>query len=141
MNRHHSNIALIAMTQDEARVWIHGLDPDQNPILIHASAEGLEHRVHTADYHSGRNKEHIRPEFYEKIIELIKDFDGIVLVGHGKGKARASDHFDQYLTKKHHEISNKIWGSFTQDFDNQSNREILASARTWIAEKRPFVSI
>jgi hypothetical protein len=92
------------MSQDQARLWLHGLEPDAKPVYVHARAEGIEHRVHTAQYHSGKDQEHVRPEFYERIINLIRDADGVLLVGHGNGKARATDNFDQYLTRKYYEL-------------------------------------
>jgi hypothetical protein len=140
-SKNHTNVVLVAMSQDQARLWLHGLEPDAKPVYVHARAEGIEHRVHTAQYHSGKDQEHVRPEYYERIVNLIRDADGVLLVGHGNGKARATDNFDQYLTRKHYELSNKIWGSFTMEIESKSDRAILAAARDWIAVNRPFVSI
>ena len=139
--KNHSHVVLIAMTQDQAKIWLHGLEPGSVPVYVHAPVEGIHHRVRTADYHSGRDQEHVRPDFYERIVNLVKDADGILLVGHGHGKGRATDHFDQYLSRKHYDLSNKIWGTVTMEIESKSDKAILAAARDWIAVNRPFVAL
>jgi hypothetical protein len=126
-----NKLAVVAMTRDEAQIWKTGLDPGTHPEKVKAPDEGIHHHVRTAQFHSGHDSDHMRPEYYEEIAQALKDFGRILLLGHGKGKASATLHLVQYLERKHPDQAKKVVDSLETDLENLSEGQILAIARKW----------
>lgn len=129
----------VAMTRDEAKIWANGVDAHLQPHKVHARVEGLQHNVHTAETHSGHNKEHQQPEFYERIASHLKDANEILLISSGKGKASSAAHFKDYLEHKHADMAKKIVDVLDADFQHETEGQILARARHWLDAHKKMV--
>ena len=124
-------LAVVALSLADARIWTHGMLPHTQPQHVHISELHLSrHRRHEG-HSSGREDVYDDPDFYEEIIESIKESHEILLFGHGKGKASAMLKFCQYVERKHPEIAQRFVDALDADLADLTNDQILDHARKW----------
>lgn len=124
-------LALIAITRDEAKVWRHGIAPQDLPELVHAPIEVDHRHVRTGQFHHGHDTNHAYPEFYEAVYEMTKEFDVLLLIGHGEGKGSALENFLHYLQKKHPDVAKKVIDHLNLNLNALSDQQITMNARQW----------
>ena len=122
----------VAMTHDEARVWTTGVEPDTRPESIHAPSEmERHHHIRGVQRHHGHEVDHDASAYYESIVRALDDASGVVLIGHGKGKADEMLRFVQYLERKHPGVAERVLGAIDSDVSALSANEVLALVREW----------
>lgn len=125
-------IAVVAVTQNDTRVWLAGLDHDSLPIHLRPTSDlGQHHHVREAQHHRGHDTDHHDPAYFEAIAASLKGTEEILLVGHGHGKANHMLRFTQYLERKHPEIAHAVVGAVDSDLDALTEAQLLAEARRW----------
>jgi hypothetical protein len=128
-------LMVVELTRDRALVWATGLDPDGRPHVIRAPSEKTHH-VHEreAQHHHGHDTDHENTAYHESISQAVADASGIVLVGHGKGKANEMLRLTQYWERKHPDTGSKVVGAIDSDLEALSENQVLALVREWLDE-------
>ncbi len=122
----------VAMTHDEARVWTTGVEPDTRPESIRAPSEmERHHHIRGVQRHHGHEVDHDASAYYESIVRALDDASGVVLIGHGKGKADEMLRFVQYLERKHPAVAQRVLGAIDSDVTSLTANEVLALVREW----------
>jgi hypothetical protein len=128
-------LVVVELTRDRALVWGTGVDPDGRPHVLRAPNEKSHHmHVREAQHHHGHDTDHENTTFYESISEAVANASGIVLVGHGKGKANQMIRLTQYWERKHRDIGAKVVGAIDSDLEALSENQVLALVRDWLDE-------
>jgi hypothetical protein len=92
----------------------------------------VDHRhVRTGQNHHGHDTDHAYPEYFEAIAEMLRDYDVILLIGHGEGKAAAAKNFQEFLSKKHPSTAAKVLDLLTVNLNAMSDHQITMNARQW----------
>ncbi len=124
-------LAVVAITRDDAKIWRHGISPQDLPEKVLAPVEVDHRHKRTGQFHHGHDTDHFYPEFYEEIYQMIRGFDVILLIGHGDGKASSIERFHNYLTKNHPDTLSKVIDSLNLNLVALSDAEISMNARQW----------
>ncbi|MGA7836049.1 MAG: hypothetical protein WCA31_12645 [Acidimicrobiales bacterium] len=128
-------LVVVQVTRDKALVWTTGVDPQGRPLVIRAPSEKSHHvHVREAQHHHGHDTDHQNTAYYESISRAVADASGIVLVGHGKGKANEMLRLAQYWERKHPDIGAKVNGAIDSNLDALSESQVLALVREWLDE-------
>ena len=128
---HPEKLAVAAIYRDEAKIWRHGIAPQDLPELIQAPVEVDHRHMRTGQFHHGHDTNHIYPEFFEDIYQMIRGFDVLLLIGHGEGKASALSNFLDYLNRKHPDVYKKVIDSLNLNLVALSDQQITMHARQW----------
>ena len=128
-------LVAIAITQNDAKVWLTGLDPDAKARKIEVpDAKARFMHVREAQHHRGHDVDHSDPSFYEEIAQSVSKASHILLLGHGKGKANSVTKLVQYLQEKHPQTAGKVVGTIDINLEAMTDPEILALARNWFVQ-------
>jgi hypothetical protein len=124
---------VVTITQHEARVWATGISPGSMPERIYAPAlHNGNHFKHDPKI-SGRGDSHGVPAYFEEVAKAVAKASGILLLGHGKGKASSMLHFTQFLERKHPDLAKKVVDAVDTRLQEMTEPEILALARDWFS--------
>jgi hypothetical protein len=116
---------------DEARVWATGVERGTKPETIRAPSEMIHRHVREAQHHRMHDTDHHNPVFYESITEAVEGASGILLIGHGKGKANEMLRLVQYWERKHPELARKVIGAVDSDLEALTESQVLSLVRDW----------
>lgn len=127
-----NKFVVIALTQNEARLWATGLEKGTHPEKIYAPADkGSHHHVRQAQHHGGHSGDPSEKGFFDVIASHVNQASEILLVGHGDGKANAMVRFVQYMERHHSAVAKKIVGAIDADLNAMSENQILSTSRNW----------
>ena len=124
-------LAVMAIDRDVAKIWRHGIAPQDLPELVHAPVEVDHRHMRTGQFHHGHDTSHLYPEFFEEIYQMIREFDVLLLIGHGEGKASALSNFLDYLNRKHPDVYRKVIDSLNLNLVALTDHQITMHARQW----------
>jgi hypothetical protein len=128
-------LVAVAITQNDAKLWLTGLDPDAVFKKIEApDAKDRYMHVREAQHHRGHDNEHSDHSYYEEIAQAVAKAPHILLLGHGKGKANSVNKFVEYLQEKHPQIASKVAGTIDINLQAMTDREILSMSRNWFVQ-------
>ena len=105
------SILVAAIDFHETRIWAIDADPQGR----------REHRV--ADNQDGT--------YGDDNDEYLGKADGILLLGHGNGKANASHHFVAYAEKHFSGVAAKLVAEVRCDIDDLTDRQVLRLAQQY----------
>jgi len=135
-----NGFVVVALTRDEARVWLTGVESGARPERIVAPHDqDRHHHVREAQHHAGHDTDHDQATFYESIAVAVSPATEILLVGHGKGKADAMLKLTQFLERKHPGVATKVVGAIDADVEALSPNQILSLARDWFDRYHEFL--
>ena len=63
--------------------------------------------------------------YFKSLAHALAPARGLLLVGHGKGKANFSHQFESFLEKHHRDVAAKIVGNVRADIDDITDRQLL----------------
>lgn len=128
----NQKFVVVAITQDDARIWADGLMPGAAPEHVHPPDEGHENRnIGHAQKHHVHQRNGNDPKFFESVALSIKHAENILLIGHGTGKANAMLGLIQFLERKHSNLAKKIISALDSDLNAMTEAQILRLAREW----------
>jgi hypothetical protein len=128
-------LVAVSITQNEAKVWLTGLDPDSLPKKIDApDAKDRYMHVREMQHHRGHDSEHSDHSYYEEIAQALVKAPQILLLGHGKGKANSVAKFIRFLQDKHPQTAAKVAGTMDINLQALTDPEILAMSRNWFVQ-------
>jgi hypothetical protein len=125
------HLALVAITQDEAKIWRHGIGPEDLPEYVRAPIEVDHRHRRTGQNDHGHDTVHRFPEYFEEIAEMIRKSDAILIMGHGRSKGAYHEILTRFLKRKHPDIGRRILETVTLDLSAVSEGEITKHARDW----------
>jgi len=132
MKETNHKFVVVAITQQDARIWADGLAPGTEPEHVNPPDESHENRhkghAQNLDAHQRDGND---PKFFEAVAHSIKDAGVILLIGHGTGKANAMLGLIQFLERKHPDLAKKVISALDSDLNAMSEGQILKLAREW----------
>lgn len=127
-----NKFVVIALTQNEARVWATGLEKGAHPEKIFAPADkASHHHVRQTQHQGGHSGDPAEKGFFDVIAKQVESASEILLIGHGEGKANAMVRFVQYVERHSPAVAKKIVGAMDENLNAMSENQILSAARTW----------
>lgn len=123
--------AVVAVLRDEAMLWRHGIGVADLPEHIRPPVEADHRHKRTGQFQHGHDTAHRFPEYFEDIADCLRGFEGILIIGHGKGKSNYGKLLTDYLHRKHPDLYLKIVDTLTLNLSAISDSEIKSSARSW----------
>lgn len=123
--------AVVAVTQDEALIWRHGVGVEDVPQHIRPPVEVDHRHKRTGQFQHGHDTAHRFPDYFEDIANQLRGFEGILIMGHGTGKASYSELLLKFLERKHPDIYHRVVDSISVNIAALSEGELRNSARSW----------
>lgn len=123
--------AVVAMTRDEAKIWKNGIGPTDLPIYVRPPIEVDHRHKRTGQYQHGHDTAHRFPEYFEDVVDELRGYDAILIMGHGKGKASYGELLLNFLEKKHPDLLGCVVDLVQLDVTALSESEVSKSARSW----------
>ena len=128
----NGNFVVVALTTREAKVWTTGVKPGAEPEMIKAADSHREHRhVRAAQADHMHHRKFDDPVFFGAIADAVSGAGSVLLIGHGKGKAKAMLSFVQYLERKRPDVARLVEGAVDHDLEAMTDGQVLAAAREW----------
>lgn len=122
---------VVAVLRDEALLWKHGLGLEDLPEHIRPPIEVDHRHKRTGQFQHGHDTAHRFPDYFEDIADALRGFDGILVIGHGKGKSAYGKLLLSFLNRKHPDLYAKVVDDLTLNLSAMTESEIRASARSW----------
>lgn len=130
--KHGQDIAghnlVVAVMHDEARIWRLDEIGSEPSVFIKRTVPESIH-VRQAQSHHMHSHEIGETEYFMEISEALSGGLKIIVVGHGTGKANASERFMKYLEQRHSALLPRIVSSENANLPHMSNAEIIAGVR------------
>ena len=127
-----NKFVVVALTQDDARIWATGLEKGTHPEKIYAPDEkGLHHHVRQMQHRGGHGTDPVEKGFFDMLGRHLEDASEILLLGHGEGKANAMLRFTQYMERHNPTVAKKVIGAVDADLKALTENQILSKARDW----------
>ena len=124
-------LALVVVTRDETKVWRHGIGPMDLPEIVNPPIEVDHRHVRTGQFNRGHDTAHYYPEYFEAISKLVREYEVILLFGHGSGKGSTAQQFANFLAHKHPQVARKIVEVMELNINALSDGQITMNARQW----------
>lgn len=122
---------VVAILQDQALVWRNGIGVDDLAEYIRPPVEADHRHKRTGQFQHGHDTAHRFPEYFESVSSTLRGFDGILILGHGKGKSAYGRLLLEYLHRKHPDLYGKVIDCLSLNLSAMSDAEIKTSARSW----------
>ena len=127
-----NKFVVVALTQNEARIWATGLEKGSHPEKIFAPADkGSHHHVRQTQHQGGHSGDPADKGFFDVIGQHVAGASEILLVGHGEGKANAMVRFVQFMERNNPSVAKKVVGAIDTDLNAMTENQILSTSRTW----------
>lgn len=127
-----NKFVVIALTQNEARIWATGLEKGTHPDKVFApSDKGSPHHVKQGQHHGGHVGDPAEKGFFDVIAGHVSEASEILLIGHGEGKANAMVRFVQYMERHNPAVAKKVVGAIDSDLNAMTENQILSTCRDW----------
>lgn len=72
-------------------------------------------------------------EYWEAITEAVAPVGSILLVGHGTGRANATQHWLAYVEQHRRDVADKVVADIRVDIDALDDRQVLRLAQRYFA--------
>ena len=127
-----NKFVVVALTQDEARIWATGLEKGAKPEKIFAPAEeGSHHHVRQMQHRGGHSSDLVEKGYFDVVGKELSKSSEILLIGHGEGKANAMLRFVQYMERHNPLVAKRIVGAIDADLPAMTENQILSKSRDW----------
>lgn len=120
-----NTIALLKIDHHGAVVYtLGGLEEGVVDTNTPYDPEKLHWHLHNKKVNNGKNNNE-DVHFIKEVIDEIKDFKGLVIASHGKGKANEGDVFKKYLEQHHKNLHNMVISTIETD-EHETEKQMLA---------------
>ena len=119
-------IAVAAVDFHSTRIY--ALDSPDHSRPEHVSAEDPRKRFHNVYHHHGNVDGTYLDDsdaYWSTLADALKAASGIILLGHGTGKANASHHLVTYLEKHRRDIASHLLAEVRADIDDLTDEQVL----------------
>ena len=107
---------------------IYALDSADHSRPEHVTAEDPRKRYHNVYHHHGNVDGKYLDDsdaYWGTLTSALAPASGIILLGHGSGKANASHHLVTYMEHHRKDIAAKILGDVRADIDDLTDEQVL----------------
>jgi len=119
-------IAVAAIDFHSTRIYAIDSPDHARPESVTASdPRGYFHNVYHRHGNPDGTYEDDSDEYWRALADALRGAAGIIVLGHGKGKANAGHHFIGYVEKHEHGVAAKVIGEFRADIDDLTDEQIL----------------
>lgn len=125
---------VVAVTRDEALIWRNGIGAEDVAVRVRPPVEVDHRHKRTGQFQHGHDTAHRFPDYFEDIAHQIRGFEGILILGHGSGKASYSKLLIKYLEEKHPDLNGRIVDEISLNLTALSEAELRNSARSWFEQ-------
>jgi len=135
-------LSVVAITQDECRVWSDGLVPNTVPLRIHPKVLTGKKQFHTANEfqtHRGHDEDKFGQEYLESIATQLHAATRILVISHGTGKSNGFIALSDHLNKHHPDLGKRVVGNSEADLSHMSDDQLLALGRDWLQAHSAFL--
>jgi hypothetical protein len=101
--------------------------------LVATDPHGHFHKVH---HHSGNPSgayEDDSPAYWHEVADALSPAGGILLLGHGRGKANASHRWVAYVEEHRKDVAAKVVADVRVDIDHLETNQVLGLAQYYFA--------
>ena len=134
--RNKNVVALIEFHQ--ATVYPTDASPGERPEHVVAlDPRGRFHKVHHKAGNPTGAYEDDSPEYWHAITEALAPAGAILLLGHGKGHASATQHWVAYVEKHRRDVAAKVVADVRVDTDSLDDDQVLRLAQEYFGEAPP----
>ena len=119
-------IAIAAVDFHSTRIY--ALDSPDHSSPEHVSAEDPRKRFHNVYHHHGNVDGKYLDDsdaYWSLLTEALVPASGIILLGHGTGKANASHHLVTYMEKHRRDVAGRILADVRADIDDLTDEQVL----------------
>lgn len=119
-------IAIAAIDYHSARIFaIDSIDHSTPEKVVAQDPRGLYHNVYHRHGNPDGTYEGDSDAYWRALAKSLKPAAGLLIFGHGKGKANASHHFVAYVEKHDRELAARILGEVRADIDDLTDEQLL----------------
>ena len=119
---------VVAITHDHAKIWLLHDGTSEVKLRVNRSGEGSTYDV-IEESHRAHSQEVGVPQYFATLMSAIEDASTIYILGHGKGKANASEEFIRFVEAHDRPLSEKIISLGTLSLTRMSDGEIFKEAQ------------
>jgi hypothetical protein len=126
---------LVVIDHHEAKIYrieSPGAVPQQ---LVPYDPHGFRQHLHSDNETTDGKRAPERKSFYESISQTLRGADQVLIFGSGTGESSAMDQLVADLKKNHGDVAKHIVGSVAIDGHHQTEGQLLAHAREFLASK------
>lgn len=122
-------LAVVAIDAGHARVY--AIEAEPNTAMETITAPDPSHVNHNIFHRHGNPSGAFDVDgaetsaYFKALAHALAPARGLLLVGHGKGKANFSHHFESFLEKHHRDVAAKIVANVRADIDDITERQLL----------------
>ena len=120
-----------AVARDQAIIWRDGIGAESLPVYVRPPIEVDHRHKRTGQYQHGHDTAHRFPEYFEEIAAQLQGYEGILVMGHGKGKSNYASLLLKYLAKKHPDLFKKVVDVIQVNLTAVTYTELAGHAREW----------
>jgi len=135
-------LAVATIDFHQARVFALEVDSAGRPERIVAEdPKGLTRKLHTKANNVEGDYRIPGDEYWKSIAIVLERASAVVLLGHGNGKANASQHFLLYDEKHYSDLNTKILGNLRVDIDDLTDPQVLRIGQSFFDIAPPRASV
>ena len=137
-----NSLAVVAITQDECRIFTEGLIPSAKPLRIHPpihSGKKKYENVRDGQSHRGHDEDNFDHEYLELIATQLQGAKRILVISHGTGKSDGFGALSEHLKKHHPGLEKRVVGNSEADLSHMSDPQLLALSRDWLQAHSSFL--
>ena len=137
-----NSLAVVAITQDECRIYIEGITPSAKPLRVHPpihSGKKTYENVRAGQTHRGHDEDKFGQEYLESIATQLQGAKRILVISHGTGKSDGFGALSEHLKKHHPELEKRVVGNSEADLSHMSDPQLLALGRDWLQAHAAFL--
>lgn len=137
-----NSLVVVAITQDECRIFTDGLTPSAKPLRIHPpvhSGKKKYENVRDGQTHRGHDEDKFAHEYLEEIASALAEARKILVISHGTGKSNGFEALSEHLKKHQPLIEKRVVGNIEADLSHMSDPQLLAQGRDWLTAHSVFL--
>lgn len=125
-------LMVAAIDYRSTRIWALDADPHGRPERVVAEdPKGYFRHLHSKAGSPEGFYTPDDPEYWRAIADAVESASGILLLGHGQGKANASHRFIGYVEEHRRDVADRIVADVRVDVDDLTDRQILRLAQRY----------
>jgi len=126
-------LMVAAIDYRSTRIWALDADANGRPERIVAEdPKGYFRHLHSKAGSPEGFYLHDDPEYWRAIAEALGSATGVLLLGHGNGKANASHRFVAYVEEHRRDVADRIIADVRVDVDDLTDRQVLRLAQQYV---------
>lgn len=119
---------IVAITHDHAKIWLLHDGTSEVRLRVNRSGEGTNYKV-IEESHRAHSQEVGVPQYFATLMKAVEDASNIYIIGHGKGKANASEEFIHFVETHDKPLAEKITSLGSLSLTRMSDGEIFKEAQ------------